>query len=88
MRCGVEKPHNMDKESLINKATSSKKDTLSDVSILRGLLILLAVAIAMGLVAFTLVLFVWSSVGAIECKCRLQISVYNAIRATTLSLKA
>ena len=75
----------MDKESLINKAATSsssfslKKDTLSDVSILRGLLILLAVAFVMSLLAFSLVLFVWSSIGAIEGKCRLQISVYNAM---------
>ena len=58
----------MDKESLINKETpsasssSSQKETLSEFSILRILCILLTVAATM-LVALTLVLFLWTSIG-------------------------
>ena len=60
MWSGVAKPQNIDKESLIS-GEMSKKETLSELSILRILCILLTLATAM-LVGLTLTLFLWASI--------------------------
>ena len=60
MWSGVAKPQNIDKESLIS-SEMSKKETLSELSILRILCILLTLATAM-LVGLALTLFIWTSI--------------------------
>ena len=64
MWSGVAKPQGTDKESLISTSSemsAAKKETLSELSILRILCILLTLATAM-LVGLTLTLFLWASI--------------------------